>query len=193
MIDEFAKGYLHDALRSARRSLLATLDGLSEFDARRPLTGTGTNVLGLLKHLSITEARYLGEVVGRPLRSVSLPRFEDPGYHNRDHLWVRPEETRADIVAAYQRAGRHADETIDALPIDAPGLVPWWPRPQVMLFNVLVHVLIETSRHAGHADILREQSDGAFGSPPAPPADPEDWARHRARVEQAARLAGGLD
>ncbi|SDG67736.1 Protein of unknown function [Lentzea fradiae] len=57
----------------------------------------------------------------------------------------------------------HSDATISALAVDAPGHVPWWPRPDVMLFNVLVRVLTETCRHAGHADILREQLDGATG------------------------------
>ena len=67
---------------------------------------------------------------------------------------------RADVVGFYQRRSSHADATIDALPIDAPGFVPWWPRPDVTLFNVMAHVLTETNRHAGHADILREQLDG---------------------------------
>src|SRR5690242_14398742 len=56
--------------------------------------------------------------------------------------------------------------TISMLPIDAPGHVPWWPRPDVKLFNIMVHILSETSRHAGHADILREQLDGAIGTDP---------------------------
>ncbi|WP_255359601.1 DUF664 domain-containing protein [Terrabacter sp. Soil810] len=50
MIDDFAKAYLHDNLRWGRASLLAKLDGVSEYDARRPLTTTGTNLLGLVKH-----------------------------------------------------------------------------------------------------------------------------------------------
>ncbi len=78
-------------------------------------------------------------------------------------MWATAEETRRDILDRYQRACEHADATIDALPIDAPGYVPWWPRPDVKLFNVMVHILTETSRHAGHADILREQLDGTVG------------------------------
>jgi hypothetical protein len=87
----------------------------------------------------------------------------------------------------------HADATIDALPIDAPGHVPWWPRPDVTLFNVLIHRLTETSRHAGHADILREQLDGTVGldatSTATQQKDAAFWADHRAKIERAARAA----
>ena len=185
MIDDFAKAYLHDDLRDVRQSLLATLDGLSEYDVRRPLTRTGTNLLGLVKHLTLSEARYFGEIFERPY-PVALPSFADPGYANHDHLWVAETESRADIVDGYLRACRHADATIDALPVDAPGFVPWWPRPDVLLFNVLVHVLTETNRHAGHADILREQLGGTTGSG----QDDAFWTAHRARIESAARAAG---
>ncbi|MET7281848.1 DinB family protein [Kribbella sp. NPDC005582] len=190
MIDEFAKAYLHDALRWARADLVRKLDGLSEYDVRRPRTMTGTNLLGLVKHLTLSEARYFGEIFERPFPDP-IPSFADPTFDSRDYLWVRPDESRADILNAYTRACLHADATIDALPIDAPGHVPWWPRPDVKLFNVMVHLLTETNRHLGHADILREELDGALGSDPVPSAT--DWSAHRAKVEQAARLAVGKD
>jgi hypothetical protein len=190
VIDDFAKEYLHDDLRWVRQSLLAKLDGLSEYDVRRPLTKTGTNLLGLIKHLTLSEARYLGDVFDRPYPD-RLPRFEDPDYRNRDHMWVTENETRADIIEGYTRACRHADATIDALPVDAPGLVPWWPQPEVKLFNVIVHVLTESNRHAGHADILREQLDGAIGAgmTSSPKQDDTDWEAHRSKIEKAARDA----
>ncbi|MGO4359408.1 DinB family protein [Terrabacter sp. RAF57] len=190
MIDDFAKAYLHDNLRWVRASLLQKLDGVSEYDARRPLTTTGTNLLGLVKHLTLSEARYLGGIVGRPFPEP-LPQFDDPGFVSRDQLWVRVDESRAEVVERYRRACAHADATIEALPIDAPGHVPWWPRPDVMLFNLMVHVLTETNRHVGHADILREQVDGVVGDDPVSTSDDAaDWAAHRERVEQAARAAG---
>ena len=186
MIDDFAKGYLHDNLRWARQSLLLKLEGLSEYDVRRPLTRTGTNLLGLVRHLSLSEARYLGAIFDRPYPEP-LPTFDDPGFANHDHLWVSERESRADVIEGYHRACRHADATIEALPIDAQGFVLWWPRPHVTLFNVMVHVLTETNRHVGHADILREQLDGAVGDDPTPLDDGIDWDAHRARVERAAR------
>ena len=79
---------------------------------------------------------------------------------------MRENESRTDIVDKYRRAWQHADATIAALPIDAGGHVPWWPLPEVKLFNVMVHVLTETNRHAGHADILREQLDDAVMTDP---------------------------
>jgi len=188
MIDDFAKAYLHDEIRWVRRSLVGRLDGVSEYDARRPLTRTGTNLLGLVKHLTMSEAWYLGAVVGRPYPEP-LPRYDDPAYRNRDSLWVAEDQSRAEILDAYERACSHADATIDALAIDAPGHVPWWPQPEVTLFNVMVHVLTETNRHAGHADILREQLDGVVGDPPATGPDGTDWEAHRSRIEEAARAA----
>jgi hypothetical protein len=185
VIDEFAKAYLHDDLRWTRAAMLAKLDGLSEYDARRPLTVTGTNLLGLVKHLTAAEARYFGEIFDRPFPDP-LPRWDDDAA-NQAGFWVTAQETRAQIIDGYRRAWQHADATIDALPIDAPGHVPWWPRPDVKLFNVMVHVLTETSRHAGHADILREQLDGTTGM--AVEQDPAYWDAYRARIEQAAKAA----
>jgi hypothetical protein len=189
VIDDFAKAYLHDALRWVRGSVLTKLDGLSEYDARRPLTRTGTNVLGLVRHLAMSEAVYLGAIFDRPL--PGMPRYDDPGFTNRERLWVPADLSRADVLEEYERACRHADATVEALPVDSPGFVPWWPRPDVKLFNVMVHVLTETNRHAGHADILREQVDGATGhdTDAASPEEDADWERFRDRVEQAARAA----
>jgi hypothetical protein len=188
VIDGFAKEYLHDSLRWARASLLGKLDGLSEYDVRRPLSRTGTNLLGLVKHLALGEARYFGAIFGRPYPEP-IPSFDDPGFHNRDYMWVTADESRADVIANYTRACRHADTTIDELPIDARGHVPWWPQPDVKLFNVLVHVVTETNRHLGHADILREQLDGALGVDPTPVSEQDDveWAAHRAKIEEAAQ------
>jgi hypothetical protein len=188
VIDDFAKDYLHGRLRTTRQALVWKLDGLSEYDVRRPLTATGTNLLGLVKHLATWEARYLGDVFGRPFPQP-LPRWQDA---DGSDLWVTPRETREGIVGFYRRAWEHADATIEELPIDAPGHVPWWPRPDVKLFNVMVHILAETSRHAGHADILREQLDGRTGVSAEREGRIDTAAREvfRAKVEQAARAAG---
>jgi hypothetical protein len=200
MDDERAKQQMHDALRFVRESLLAKLDGLDEYDVRRPLTATGTNLLGLVKHLALTEAWYFGEVFGRPFPE---PWWDD-GPADRDDaakltalfdhklalvdMWVTEDESRADILDRYRRACEHADATIAALALDAPGHVPWWPRPNVTVLNILVHLLTETSRHAGHADILREELDGAVEQTQG--RDAAFWDEHRAAIERAARAAG---
>ncbi len=192
MIDEFAKEYLHGDLREIREVLVWKLDGLGEYDVRRPLTSTGTNLIGLVKHLTLTESRYFGEVFGRPFPEP-LPRWDDQSLRGTD-LWATEDETRAEIIDRYRRAWAHSDATIDALPIDSPGHVPWWPRPDVKLFNVLVHVLTETSRHAGHADILREQLDGSVGAAADSPNQRSAafWADRRARIERAAKAAADI-
>jgi hypothetical protein len=190
MIDEFAKEHLHDHLRWVREALVWKLDGLCEYGIRRPLTSTGTNLLGLVKHLAVWESRYFGEVFGRPFPEP-LPRWDDEAA-NDAAFWATEHETRDEIVGLYRRVWEHTDATIDALAIDAPGYVPWW-REDVMLFNIMVHMLSDTTRHAGHADILREQLDGAVGMLPQSAAlhghDSAFWEARRATIEQAARAA----
>ncbi|MFF8965890.1 DinB family protein [Streptomyces globisporus] len=189
MIDTFAKDTLHGRLRRDREALLWKLDGLSEYDARRPLTATGTNLLGLVKHVATVEARYFGEAFGRP-SPEPLSRWQD---HDGSDLWAAEDETLDRITGLYRRTWEHADATIDALPLDAPGRVPWWPEPHTdtNLFAVMVHVLGETVRHTGHADILREGLDGRTGLRPEheKPIDEEARAAYRAKIERAAGSA----
>ncbi|MFI9385144.1 DinB family protein [Kutzneria sp. NPDC052558] len=181
MIDDFAKQYLHGDLREVREEMVERLDGLSEYDVRRPLTSTGTNLLGLVKHLALGESRYFGEVFGRPFPEA-LPRWDDLDARGLDK-WAAEDESREEVIGRYRRVWAHSDATIEALAVDAPGHVPWWPRPEVKLFTVLVHVLTETNRHAGHADILREQLDGRTS---APERDAAFWAARRAEIERVA-------
>lgn len=187
VIDDFAKECLHSELQWAREALVWKLDGLSEYDIRRPLTATGTNLLGLVKHTATWEARYFGEIFNRPYPEP-LPSWQDS---DGSDLWVTEAESRQQIIGFYRHAWKHADATITSLPIDAPGHVPWWPRPDVKLFNIMVHVLNETTRHAGHADILREHLDGQTGVA-AGYVDQIDTAAREARcanIEEAARAA----
>ena len=184
-----AKANLHTYLKHERRAVLAKLDGLSEYDVRRPLTVTGTNLLGLVKHLATWEARYLGEVFGRPFPEP-LPRWDVEADRLAD-MWASEDESREDVVDRYRRVWAHGDATIAALDLDAVGRVEWWGDAEVPLFNILVHLLAETSRHAGHADILREELDGAVGTDAeAMAADGHDtafWTDRRMRIEAAAR------
>ncbi|MFH8294649.1 DinB family protein [Streptomyces sp. NPDC018059] len=190
MIDDFAKEYLHSDLRQMREVMLWKVDGLGEYDIRRPLTVTGTNLLGLVKHLSVWESRYFGEVFDRPFPEP-LPRWDDVGERGAD-LWATEHETREEVIGRYRRVWEHSDATIAVLTLDSPGFVPWWPRPDVQLFNVLTHMLTETGRHVGHADILRELLDGSTGTAAeyaAPPHDAAFWEAHCARIERAAAAA----
>jgi hypothetical protein len=186
VIDEFAKSYLHEELRWAREAMVSRLEGLSEYDVRRPLTATGTNLLGLVKHLSSTEARYFSEIFNRT-SPWPIPAWDSDDAWSDTGMWAAADETRAAILSRYELANQFTDATIEALPIDAPGHVPWWPRPNVKLFNIMVHLLAETSRHAGHADILREGLDGRVGAGEVLHGrDAEYWADRRTTIENAA-------
>ncbi len=182
-------------LQAGRDALLWKLTGLSEYDVRRPMVPTGTNLLGLVKHVASVEAGYLGETFGRPFPEP-LPWFAENAEPNAD-MWATADESREQIVGLYHRVWAHSDATIDALPLDAPGRVPWWSpeRRDVTLHRVLVHVIAETDRHAGHADIVRELIDGAVGlredNDNMAPGDTAWWASQRDRLERAAREAGG--
>src|SRR3954453_14998744 len=90
------KGDPHVYLQGARETLLWKLEGLGEYDIRRPLTPTGTNLLGLIKHSAGTQHRYFGAVFGRS-HDISLPWLDD-AEPNAD-LWATPDETTEDIVA----------------------------------------------------------------------------------------------
>lgn len=188
MDDDTVKAGLLRQFDRTREALVWKLDGLSEYDVRRPLTATGTNLLGLVKHVATWEAWYLGEVLGRPFPEPLPPWEDDDG----TDMWARPDECRAQILAFTERVARHSAETVAALPLDAPGRVPWWSQPEVTLFAVLVHLLGDTVRHAGHADILREQLDGRTGvwAQRDEPADEAARAATRDRIEAAARAAG---
>lgn len=187
------KGDLHDYLRGARETLVWKLEGLGEYDIRRPLTPTGTNLLGLVKHSAGTQLRYFGDVFSRT-HDVSLPWMLGDAEPGAD-MWAKPDETREGIVALYQSTWELADATITELPLDAAGRVPWWGDSPITLHHVFVHVTSETQRHAGHADILREFIDGSAGLLNGHDnlhiGDPNAWRTLCDQIEKAARLADG--
>jgi uncharacterized damage-inducible protein DinB len=179
-------------LQRGRDALLWKLDGLSEYDARRPMVSTGTNLLGLVKHVAGVETGYFGEVFGQPFPET-LPWAADDAEPNAD-MWATADESRDFIIDLYRRVWVHSDQTIEALELDSMGVVPWWPAESrnVTLHRVLVHMITETNRHAGHADILRELIDGSVGLRPGIPNSEYafDWVAYRSRLEQAAQDAG---
>ncbi|MFG2024872.1 DinB family protein [Streptomyces sp. NPDC048825] len=191
MTESDAKADLRLYLQDARDALLWKLEGLSEYDIRRPMTPTGTNLLGLVKHLTGAEAAYFGETFGRPIEAPPLwiAGYAEP---NTD-LWATADETREQIVDDYRRVCAHSDVTIESLALDAVGQVPWGPRPELPLRRILVHMIAETQRHAGHADIVRELIDGTTGQRPGSdnvaPGDSAWWEDYRSRLEQVAKEA----
>ena len=187
------KAELHRYLQAAREALLWKLEGLPEYDVRRPLTPTGTNLLGLVKHVASVELGYFGETFGRP-SGEPLPWLAEDAEPNAD-MWATAAQSRADVIQLYRRVWAHSDATIAALDLDAIGHVPWWPteRNEVTLHRILVHMIAESNRHAGHADIVRELVDGEVGlradNDNLPSVDEAWWTEYRDRLERAAREA----
>ena len=174
--------------------MVAAVDGLSEYELRHPMTPTGTNLLGVVKHLIGIEAGYLGACLDRPL-ARPLPWIDDDAAGPNADMWATADESREQITGLYRRAWAHSDATIGALALDDIGHVPWWPenRSEVTLHKILVHMIAETDRHAGQADIVRELIDSAVGlregNDNMAPGDQAWWEGYRNRLERAAREA----
>lgn len=185
------KTALHHYLQATREDLIWKLDGLSERDARLPRTATGNNLLGVVKHCLNVEAGYFGPTFGRefptPEELIPIAAYHDDpqaDWHARD------DETKDGLIDLYGRVAAFADQTIEQLPLDAPGRVPWWRsgRQDVTLQRIIVHVICDLARHAGHADIMREQHDGAIGLRPENTNIPDgyDWPAYVVKLTELA-------
>jgi uncharacterized damage-inducible protein DinB len=191
------KQTLHRYLQNAREVLVWKLDGVSDYDIRRPMTPTGTNLLGLVKHCAGVECGYFGDVVDRPFPGEGdLDWHQDDAAELSGDMYATEAESRQRVTDFYRRVWAHSDATIQELPLDALGTVPWWPeeRRHPTLHTLLVHTIQETARHAGHADIIREAIDGAAGlregvSNLPPEADAAAWKQHYGKLESIARAA----
>jgi uncharacterized damage-inducible protein DinB len=186
---------LHQYLQAARDALVWKLDGLSEREARLPRTPTGNNLLGLLKHCLNVEAGYFGPTFGRAFPAPEELVPESALEHDPQADWyATAEESMAGLIGLARRVWACSDETIEELPLDAPGQVPWWPpeRREVTLQRVIVHVTYDLARHAGQADILREQLDAAVGCQPGSANIPAgyDWPEYVARLTALADRRG---
>lgn len=185
------KSVLKRYLQRAREALLWKLEGLDERALRMPRTPTGTNLIGIVKHAANVEIGYFGDTFRREwptAERVPLALFDT---EPQADWYATAEETTAGIVDFYRRVWAFADETIDSLPLDARGTVPWWAPAgaEVTLQLVLVHVIEDLSRHAGHADILRELADGSAGIAPDNSNLPEqiDWPEYVSMLEELAQ------
>ncbi|WP_265522845.1 DinB family protein [Oerskovia flava] len=191
-----AKATLHHYLQAARDALLWKLEGLDERAARWPRTPTGTNLLGLVKHAASIEIGYFGDVFGRSWPTPEeVPWIAEDADDNAD-MWATADEPTAWVVDLYRRVWTFADAAITELDLDAVGRVPWWPtdRNEVTLLRVVTHVTSDLTRHAGHADILRELIDGHAGLRPdstnLPDMTAEAQAAYVQRLQDVADAAG---
>jgi uncharacterized damage-inducible protein DinB len=150
------KQSLHVSLDRHRDAVLWKLEGLDDASLRRPMTPSGTNLLGLVKHLATVEYGWFCQTFGRETEPLPF----DEGDPDVD-LRAAPDETTQDILAFYDRARAASDRAIDELDLEATGTA--WFGEAVSLRWVLIHMVEETARHAGHADIVRELIDGMTG------------------------------
>ena len=173
------------------QAVLHKLEGLSEYELRRPMTPTAANLLGVAMHLASLQAEYVGRTFGRPFpREGEMYFLTDEDADPQDDLWVRPGATSEWVVGLYRATWEHARDIRDARPglagSDSDETVRGGPTRRV-----LVHMVDETARHAGHMDIVRESIDGAVGryAGDGNIIDGYDWAAYRQRVEAGAREA----
>ncbi|HIW90772.1 MAG TPA: DinB family protein [Candidatus Corynebacterium avicola] len=157
---------MQEYLQLNRDALLWKLEGLSEYDARRPLTPTGTNLAGLVKHVALLEIGYFGDTFGRPWPVAGeVISDEDARADPNVDFYLTPNETVEQIVDFYRRVWAHTAETFGTFAVDDLGHVPHWPaeNAEKSLGEIATHVLGDLARHVGHADILRERLDGSTG------------------------------
>jgi uncharacterized damage-inducible protein DinB len=180
------KEELHRKLQAAREELLSRLEDLGEYDLRRPMTPTGTNLLGLVKHLAGLEYTYLGESLGRPAPET-MSWIEDGSIWENADMWARPDESSEYLIRLYRRACAHADLAVAGLHLESPASVAHWPqdRRDTTLGVLLIRMVAETAQHAGHADIIRELIDGRAGAGDEAFDEPY-WRNYLAQVQAAA-------
>ncbi|MGA5704751.1 DinB family protein [Peterkaempfera bronchialis] len=148
------KESLHASLDRHRDVILWKLDGLDDEALRRPMTPSGTNLLAMVKHLATVEYGWFCTTFGRETEPFWFDAYTED-------MTVEPHESTADIVEFYGRARAAADQAIDEIHLD--GLGTSWNGITVSMRWVLIHMIEETARHAGHMDIVRELIDGATG------------------------------
>jgi hypothetical protein len=187
------KAVLQHYLQQARDDLIWKLDGLSEREARLPRTASGNNLLGIIKHCLHIEVDCFGPAFGRDFPTDEELVFLSEYLHDpQAHWYAREDETKDGLIDLYRRVWDFADQTIEQLSLEARGRVWWRGPPQVVtLHQVMIHVTCELSRHAGHADILREQYDGAVGRQDEYPAIPGfDWPAYVTKLTKLADRFG---
>ena len=151
---------LLETLRTHRIFLRHTLRGLSEEQARQRPTVSALSVGGLLTHVTATEAQWADFILRGP---EQMPGGQDASASGFE---MAPDDTVEGVLARYAEVAQRTDELVRSLPdLNATQPLPpapWFrPGEQRSARRVLLHLIAETSQHAGHADILRESLDGA--------------------------------
>jgi uncharacterized damage-inducible protein DinB len=174
-------------LQREREHLVGALDGLSEYEVRRPVTPSGTSLLGLVKHVASVELGYLCDSLGRP-HGIELAWDDEDAWQDNADMWAAADESRESLLDLYRRSWALGDANVRELGLEAPATVPWWGEEHrdTTVGRLVVHMLDETAHHAGHADIVRETIDGRGGRDHDAIGDAEHWAAYVAKVQAAA-------
>jgi hypothetical protein len=152
------KDVLEGYMDHYRRTLVEIVRGVSDEDLRRPLTPSGLTLLGLVKHLALVERWWFGQHV------AGDPEFTkwDPADPNADFR-VEPDETTQQIIDLYEESCEHSRQVIASASLDDE-IKKTDARHRYNVRWVLMNMIVETARHCGHADILRERIDGKTGT-----------------------------
>lgn len=154
-------------LEQQRHVLRIAAHGLTEEQARAVPTRSSLSVGGLIKHTATTEDGWIDILLQKPSKPMDEAMKEyEAGYV------MTPEETVESVLARYDEVARRTSDVIAGIadlgqPVPVPKGVPWYPQ-DVDAWSVrwvLLHLIEETARHAGHADIIREHIDGATAIP----------------------------
>jgi uncharacterized damage-inducible protein DinB len=174
-------------LQREREHLVGTLDGLSEYDVRRPMTPTGTSLLGLVKHVASVELGYLCDCLGRP-HGIELRWDDEQAFEWGADMYAAADESREMLLDLYRQSWALGDANVREIGLDAPASVPWWREDQreTTVGRLVVHMLDETAHHAGHADIVREMIDGRAGRDHDDFGDDAKWGEFVRRIQEAA-------
>ena len=173
---------LRTSLAVAQNNLIWKLEGLSDDDLRRPMTLTSTNLIGVVKHLTGVTYWYLVGSFGLATDEFVWDWDDEEVWHGGD-MWAYPHESPAAILASYRQACDFGLAAIDELGLDAVG--KHHSGIAVSMRWMILTVLGDTQRHLGHADIVRENIDGAIGNDRIlsnAVADDDYWAMYRRRM-----------
>jgi uncharacterized damage-inducible protein DinB len=145
-------------LAAQRRSVLAIVDGLDDADLRRSVVPSGWTPLGLIEHLAVAERFWFDQVV------AGLP---DPADGRPGPFATASPAAR--VLALYRDQTARSDGILAGTPLDArpAGPVPAHLAGEInTVRDIVLHMVEESARHAGHLDIARELLDGATGLGP---------------------------
>ncbi|WP_309113370.1 DinB family protein [Saccharothrix sp.] len=148
---------LLSTLAKHRGFLKYTVQGITDEQARLTPTASALSLGGLIKHVRDVEESWIRFAVGGAELMESVQGDWENGFR------LLPEESLADVLAAYEETARKTDELVASLDLNVAHALPeapWFAKESWTVRRVLLHLIAETSQHAGHADIIRETLDG---------------------------------